>query len=84
MIFSSQIRAARGLLQISQVELAKKSGISLSTIKALENDDEAIKKSSLGIIEKIKNSLEKDNIRFISKRTNDENIEIGVKVITKL
>lgn len=84
MIFSSQIRAARGLLQISQIELARKAGISLSTVKALENDEEAIKKSSLGTLEKVKNSLEKDNVRFTTKKTNDNNIEVGVKLITKL
>jgi predicted transcriptional regulator len=36
----AQIRAARALLNISQIALAKLSGVSLPTIKRCESDDE--------------------------------------------
>lgn len=83
MIFSAQIRAARGLLSISQVELAADSGLSLQTIKNLEKNEESVKKASLLTIEKIKNTLESKGIRFTFSKERDEKgriVEIGVKL----
>lgn len=83
MIFSSQIRAARGLLSISQVELAAESGLSLQTIKNLEQDEEAVKKASLMTVEKIKNTLENKGVRFTFSKERDEKggfLEVGVKL----
>jgi transcriptional regulator with XRE-family HTH domain len=85
MIFAAQIRAARGLLQISQVELSVESGLSLQTIKNLEKDDEAIKKASLMTLEKVKTTLEKKGVRFTFSKEKDESgkfLEIGVKLHT--
>lgn len=85
MIFAAQIRAARGLLQISQVELSVESGLSLQTIKNLEKDDEAIKKASLMTLEKIKSTLESKGVRFTFSKEKDESgkfLEIGVKLRT--
>jgi transcriptional regulator with XRE-family HTH domain len=36
MIYASQIRAARALVDISQTELSKRAGLSLATIKRVE------------------------------------------------
>lgn len=83
MIFSAQIRAARGLLSISQVELAAESGLSLQTIKNLEQNEEAVKKASLLTIEKVKNTLENKGVRFTFSKERDEKgkfLEIGVKL----
>ena len=85
MIFSAQIRAARGLLQISQVELSTDSGLSLQTIKNFEQDDEAIKKASFTTLEKVKVALENRGIRFTFSKEKDERgkfLEIGVKLRT--
>lgn len=80
MIYASQIRASRGLLQISQVELANVTGLSISTIKRLEGSEEEIKKASLENLEKIKKSFEEKNIKFTSLKK-EGRLEIGVKLI---
>lgn len=87
MIFSAQIRAARGLLSISQIELAADSGLSLQTIKNLEKDEEAVRKANLATVEKIKNTLENRGVRFTFSKERDESgkfLEIGVKLNTHM
>jgi len=84
MIFAAQIRAARGLLQISQVELSASAGLSLQTLKNFEKNDEAIKKASLMNLEKIKTDLESRGVRFTFSKEKDEQgryLEIGVKLL---
>lgn len=85
MIFASQMRAARGLLNISQVELASLSGLALQTIKNFEQSDEAIKKAFLANVEKIKSTLENKGVRFTFSKERDERgnfLEVGVKLRT--
>ena len=69
MLTSSQIRAARGLLSISQLELSCKSGISIKTIQKMET--EGTENSNFSTIRKIKNYFENKNIKFISARQKD-------------
>jgi len=83
MIFSSQIRAARGFLGMSQFELATETGLSLHTIQKLEKEEEFIKKANFATIDKIKTTLENKGIKFTFSREKDENgnfLEIGVKL----
>lgn len=83
MINSSQIRAARGLLGISQVELALESGLSLQTIKNLEQSDGAIEKANFATLNKIRTTLEKKGVRFTFSEEKDDGgkfLEIGVKL----
>jgi transcriptional regulator with XRE-family HTH domain len=85
MIFAAQIRAARGLLKISQVELSLESALSLQTIKNFEKDDEAIRKASFMTLEKVKTTLENRGVRFTFSKERDESgksLEIGVKLRT--
>jgi transcriptional regulator with XRE-family HTH domain len=77
MIFACQIRAARGLLHVSQLELAAETGLGLNTIKNLELSDEAIKKANWATIEKIIKALENKGVRFTFSKEKDE---VGVKL----
>lgn len=60
--FSAQVRAARGLLNLTQQELAVISKVSLRTIVQLERGD---KPSSLSIEQALKLSLEKSGVEFV-------------------
>jgi transcriptional regulator with XRE-family HTH domain len=82
-IFSAQLRAARGFLKISQAELALASGLSLPTVKHLESDDEAINRANLMTVRKIKEVLEGRGIKFTFSKDSDRNqiSEIGVKLL---
>ena len=80
-IFSSQIRAARGFLKISQLELAMATKLSLPTIKNLESDDDAINRANLLTVKKIKEALEERGIKFtFHKGDGDQISEIGVRL----
>jgi hypothetical protein len=65
MLSSVQIRAARGCLAISQVEVSKETEISLNTIYRLESDPEAVGKANMANIKKIKVFFEKRGIKFL-------------------
>ena len=82
-IFSAQLRAARGVLKISQAELALATGLSLPTIKNLENGDEAIEKANLLTIKKIKEAFEERgiNFNFYKDSDNKQINEIGVSFL---
>jgi transcriptional regulator with XRE-family HTH domain len=63
MIESAQIRAARGLLSLSQAELAQNAGLSVASVKRLEGA-----KGIRGAAEtlwKIESTLERMGIEFI-------------------
>jgi transcriptional regulator with XRE-family HTH domain len=81
-IFSAQLRAARGFLKISQAELAMATGLSLPTIKGLEAEDEAIEKANLATIRKVKEALEIRGIKFTFSKggEGDQISEVGVKL----
>jgi transcriptional regulator with XRE-family HTH domain len=84
-IFSSQIRAARGMLKMSQLELSLETGLSLPTIKNIETEDEAIKKAKFSSITKIKEALEAKGIEFIFNKDESGKIsEVGVKISNKI
>ena len=83
MIFAIQIRGARGLLKMSQTDLAKETGLSLQTITRLESDEEAIKKASLDTIMKIRNVLREKGIKFIAPRSNESLNGVGVRLFTE-
>ena len=76
-IFAAQIRAARGLIKISQSELALACGLSLQTIRNFENSDEAIKKASFNTIEKIKEAIESKGVNFLDSNTSEG---VGVRL----
>ena len=80
MLHSRQIKAARGLLRMHQQELVDITGISLSTIKRLEAEEDAVDRASQATIKKIKNALENKGIKFL--QSEDGEIKgIGVKYL---
>ena len=64
MISSCQIRAGRGLLQISAVELAERANVTWKTIQRFETSA-GIPPSRSGTLERVKSALEQAGIEFI-------------------
>ena len=77
-LFSSQIRAARAFLKLSQSELARLADLSPQTITTLEKNDEAIEKAAVQTIMKIKNIFENNGIKFLEPET-DTTSGIGIR-----
>lgn len=76
------MRAARGMLKMSQAELAEQTGLSIPTVKALESDDEAIEKANMSTIKKIKETYEERGIKFTFSKDPDGGQvgEVGVRM----
>jgi transcriptional regulator with XRE-family HTH domain len=74
-IHSAQIRAARGLLALSQAELSKLATVSATTIKRLEGAPEI--RGSAEVLWKIQTALEKAGVEFIP---GDESKGPGVRL----
>ena len=64
MLTAAQIRAARGLLNYSQNDLAEASGVALYTIRRMENSD-GIARANSGNLWKVQKALEKAGVTFI-------------------
>lgn len=71
MLNSAQIRSARGCLNISQLELAKETGIHLNTIHRIEGDDALLARASMATVKKIKEFFEHKGIKFLSPPEKD-------------
>ena len=63
MISAAQIRAARALLAIGQLELSKLAGVGISTVKRLELAQEI--SGSARTLWKLQTALEKAGVEFI-------------------
>ena len=64
MIYASQIRAARGLLDISQTELSKRAGISVATVKRIEASTDNLRMTVQTLL-RIQAALEGAGVVFI-------------------
>ena len=64
MISGAQIRAARGLLNLSSKQVAMLTGVSWATIKRFE-DTNMIPPSRSGTLERVKKALEAEGVEFI-------------------
>ena len=64
MITSTQIRAARALLDWSRSDLAAESGLSFSSMMRLESAD-GVPSANIKTLEAIKKAFEKQGIEFI-------------------
>ena len=64
MISGAQIRAARGLLNLSSKQVAMLTGVSWATIKRFE-DTNTIPPSRSGTLERVKEALEAEGVEFI-------------------
>jgi transcriptional regulator with XRE-family HTH domain len=65
MILSTQVRAAKALLRWSGEDLARKAGVSLSTVRRLESSDGMPESQNIKTIIAIKKALEEAGIEFI-------------------
>lgn len=83
MLTSAQIRGARGFLNISQVELAKETGVSLNTVYRLESDDDSIEKASGSTLKKIKGFFENKGIVFLLSPKDGDGSGEGVRFFSK-
>ena len=66
MITASQIRAARGLLAISQTELAARAGVGMATVKRLESSTEELR-GNVQTIVSVRRAFEKAGVVFIDQ-----------------
>ena len=66
MITSNQIRAARALLRIDQTSLARDAGISVVTLRRLE-DHRGLSKVAPATVDQVKLALEKAGAEFIDR-----------------
>lgn len=71
MLTSSQIRAARGCLNISQIEMARETGISMNTFHRLESDEKLVAKANMATLKKIKDFFEGRGIKFLAASEED-------------
>lgn len=65
MLQANQIRAARALLNWSQSELVDKTGLSLTTIRRMEDDKIGPERSSAGNVATVTKTLEEAGIAFL-------------------
>ena len=66
MLSSSQIRGARAILRLGQIELAEAADVSLETVKRIKSMEGELK-IRLDTLTKIKTALEKAGIEFIAE-----------------
>jgi transcriptional regulator with XRE-family HTH domain len=75
MLTAEQLRAARALLRIEQADLAKRSGVSVATIKRFEAMDGPIK-ARTETVELLRDALDALGVIFIPKNGDD----VGVRL----
>ena len=68
MLQANQIRAARALLNWSQAALVEKSGLSLTTIRRMEDDKVGPERSTAGNVAMVTMRLEEAGIVFLGDR----------------
>ena len=64
MITPGQIRAARGLLNLSQTQLAELAGVGIATVKRIEASSEI--RGAASTLWRIQNALEDAGIKFMA------------------
>lgn len=78
MLSSSQIRAARALLGWSGTELAKKSGVGITTLRRYELQ-EGIPSANTKVLQTIKSKLEQAGIEFTGDPLVDPGVTLNLK-----
>ena len=81
MILGIQIKAARALLEMSQLELSELAGLSLPTIIRLEAGKDGIKKANIETVMKIKEALEERGIKFLLPKEKGVLNGVGVRFV---
>jgi transcriptional regulator with XRE-family HTH domain len=89
MITAEQIRAARALLRLDQTELARRSHVSLATLRRIEGSAEK-PRASAPAVDAVRQALEKAGIEFIEngvrrrKRRTPEEKEARFRLIMEV
>jgi len=83
MILGIQIKAARALIKMSQLELQKRAEVSMATLQNIENDEGKIKTTTFNTLKKIKDILEQEGIEFIPPFDDNDPNGSGVKLNKK-
>lgn len=83
MITIEQIRAARGLLGWSQVQLAEAAGLSVPTIKRLERQDGAGPAVSDDVRASVMQALEKAGVEFIPENGGGAGVRLAKRAKRK-
>ncbi len=78
MIISEQIKAARGLIGWNQTELSEAAGLSVQTIKRMENIGTG--KSSVDNVVRVKQALEQAGVTFIADSETSQKGGPGVRL----
>jgi len=81
MILGIHIKAARALLEMSQLELSALTKISVPTLTKIENDKEKIKTASMRTIVSIKEALEGKGIKFLPAKDKNSLNGVGVRLV---
>ena len=76
MIYSAQIRAARGLLDWSQNELASAAGVGLSTVKRMEASAGLVQ-GNAGNIWRLQQTLEAAGVVFLDAGTEGPGVRLN-------
>ena len=79
MLYPEQIRAARGLLKMSALELSVTAGLALKTVQNIERSNKSLRKANFETICKIKAVLEQKGIKFIDPDQKDGIAGLGIK-----
>ncbi|MBY5484414.1 transcriptional regulator [Rhizobium leguminosarum bv. viciae] len=67
MLTAEQVRAARALLRMEQRDLAERSGVSLPSIKRLEQMNGSLTATRVSTVEAIRAALEAAGVTFIAE-----------------
>ncbi len=78
MIFASQLRAARSLLDWNQKDLAQASDLSLPTIQRMETL--GLRRSSAGNVEKVQRALEDAGVEFIDENGGGPGVRLKSRI----
>jgi len=78
MIEAKQIRAARALLEWSQGDLVEKTGLSLTTIRRMEDTAIGPSRSSSGNVDTVQRTLEGAGIQFIPENGGGAGVRLAM------
>ena len=68
MLYPAQLRAARALLNMSQVKLAKRAGVGVATVKRIEMSEKI--SGSARTLAKLQAALEREGVVFVFQSDN--------------
>lgn len=73
MISAAQCRAARGLLDWSQQELATRAGVGVVTVRQLEGDQQQPRRATLSVV---RAAFEEAGVEFIDENGGGEGVRL--------